>query len=132
MVSRKYQFPERKKSSNPFKKNNTIMNDRKYNIIERTNLEEKNNKMDKETNTRKEDTVVTKSKGVTNETRNQIDITETIEVLNKSIEREAMTKDDLILASSTLLKTNKINNEDYESIDKNINIFKFYFTNSKY
>lgn len=111
MVSRKYQFPERKKSSNPFKKNNTIMNDRKYNIIERTNLEEKNvsnlyinlkNKMVKETSTRKKDTVVKTSKGVTNETRNQIDITETNELLNKSIEREAMTKDDLILASSTL------------------------------
>ena len=87
------------------------MNDRKYSIIERTNLEEKNvsnlyinlkNKMDKETSTRKEDTVVKTSKGVTNETRRQIDITETNELLNKSIEREAMTKDDLILASSML------------------------------
>ena len=87
------------------------MKDRKDNIIERINLEEKNvsnlyinvkNKMDKETSTRKEDTVATTSKGVTNETRNQIDITETIEVLNKSKEREAMTKDDLILASITL------------------------------
>jgi len=87
------------------------MNDRKYSIIERTNLEEKNvsnlyinlkNKMVKETSTRKKDTVVKTSKGVTNETRNQIDITETNELLNKSIEREAMTKDDLILASSTL------------------------------
>ena len=94
------------------------MNYRKYSIIERTNLEEKNvsnlyinlkNKMVKETSTRKKDTVVKTSKGVTNETRNQIDITETNELLNKSIEREAMTKDDLILASSTLLKTNKIN-----------------------
>lgn len=87
------------------------MNDRKYSIIERTNREEKNvsnlyinlkNKMVKETSTRKKDTVVKTSKGVTNETRNQIDITETNELLNKSIEREAMTKDDLILASSTL------------------------------
>jgi hypothetical protein len=42
MVSRKYQFPEKKKNSNPFKKNSTIMKDRKDNIIERTNLEEKN------------------------------------------------------------------------------------------
>ena len=58
--------------------------------------------MVKETSTRKKDTVVKTSKGVTNETRNQIDITETNELLNKSIEREAMTKDDLILASSTL------------------------------
>ena len=87
------------------------MNDRKYSIIERTNLEEKNvsnlyinlkNKMVKETSTRKKDTVVKTSKGVTNETRNQIDITETNELLNKSIEREAMTIDDLILASSTV------------------------------